>query len=160
MIMSGPPRALVVGIGNTDRGDDGMAAAVFARLHEAVPAGVCLLMRSGDLLDLLDKWVGFDTVVLVDAAAPIGRPGRVHRLDLNARPLPVGWSRTSTHAFGLAETVELGRSLDRLPRRLVLYLVEGQQFAPGAPLSPAVSGAVDRVANRIFAEIAVSPASA
>jgi hydrogenase maturation protease len=77
----------------------------------------------------------------------------VHRLDIAAAPLPIDWSPSSTHAFGLGETVELARNLDRLPRRLVLYLVEGEKFDVGDPLSPAVADAVNAVAENILTEV-------
>jgi hydrogenase maturation protease len=147
------PRVLVAGIGNPDRGDDGLAAAVLARLCGRLPPGVRLLAQSGDVLALIDEWDGFDAVILIDAAAPIARPGRVRRLDLAAGALPVGLPQPSTHAFGLGETVELARSLGRLPHRLALYLVEGANFETGAPLSAAVDAAADVVAGRILGEI-------
>jgi hydrogenase maturation protease len=153
--MSGAPRpwVMVAGIGNPDRGDDGFAAAVIARLRDRVPRGVRCHARSGDILALLDAWDGSDAVILVDAAAPIVRPGRVHRVDLADGPLPVVWQLPSTHAFGLGETVELARSLGRLPRRLVLYLAEGENFDAGAPLSAAVAAAVDVTVQQILAEL-------
>jgi hydrogenase maturation protease len=62
-------------------------------------------------------------------------------------------ARGSTHDFGIAEAVELARILGRLPRHLVVYLVEGERFDIGARLSPAVNDAVDRVAENILAEL-------
>ena len=59
----------------------------------------------------------------------------------------------NSHALGVAETVELARSLGRLPRCLVAYLVEGERFTTGAPLSPAVAGAVEDVAERVVLEL-------
>jgi len=144
---------LVAGIGNPDRGDDGFGPAVCIRLRGRVPAGVRILERCSDVLALIEEWNGCFAVVLVDAAAPFGRPGRVHRLDLRDRPLSVGLARRSTHAFGIAETVELARNLDRLPRHLIAYLVEGERFEVGAPLSPRVADAVDAVAERILFEL-------
>ena len=89
----------------------------------------------------------------VDAVAPIGEPGRIHRFDLTDGPVPIAIAPRSTHAFGVAETVELARSLGRLPSDLVVYLVEGERFTTGAPLSPAVAKAVDEVAELIIAEL-------
>jgi hydrogenase maturation protease len=87
---------------------------------------------------------------------PIANPGRVHRLDLSSGPLPIGFAPRSSHAFGLAETVELARSLGRLPQCLVAYLVEGQQFATGATMSPAVTDAVEGVAERVVVELSAT----
>jgi len=77
----------------------------------------------------------------------------VHRLDLAVGPLAITWSPPSTHAFGLSETVELARGLGRLPRRLVLYLVEGEEFGTGAALSQLVAGAIETVAEQIVLEL-------
>jgi len=85
--------------------------------------------------------------------APISEPGRVHRFDLTDSPLPIGFAPSSSHAFGVAETVELARSLGRLPQCLVAYLVEGEQYRIGAPLSSAIAEAVEDVADRIVSEI-------
>ena len=142
-------RPLVIGIGNPDRGDDGAGIAV-AR-HLAGAPGLRVIEKAGDTLALLDAWAGAERVFLVDAAAAEGMPGRVHRLD-GAVPLPRDLALGSTHAFGLAETVELARTLGALPARLVVYAIEGERFAPGAGLSPAVSAAAMAVAERIVAE--------
>src|SRR5271170_7292392 len=153
------PGVLVVGIGNQDRGDDGFGPAVVRRLHGRAPPGVCIRECSGDILALIEAWNGFAAVFVVDAAAPIGRPGRVHRLDLTDSALAVGFAHGSTHAFGIAETVELARRLDRLPCLLIAYLAEGGGFELGAPLSLTVAKAVDEVAERILFELAQIPAT-
>lgn len=67
--------------------------------------------------------------------------------------MPADFAQNSTHAFGLAETVELARALGQLPRRLVVYLVEGEQFEVGTPISPRVAGAVGSVTEAILAEL-------
>jgi hydrogenase maturation protease len=147
------PLVLVVGVGNPDRGDDGFGPVVAQRLRGRAPSTVRVLERSGDALALIEDWNGIPSVIVIDAVAPISQPGRVHRLDLTDSPLPIGWAPRSSHAFGVAETVELARSLGRLPRCLVAYLVEGEQFATGAPLSPAVAGAIEDVAARVVVEL-------
>jgi hydrogenase maturation protease len=148
------PTVLVAAIGNPDRGDDGVGPAIAARLRRSVPAGVRIIERSGDILALIEEWDGFSDVFVVDAAAATGRPGRIRRLDLVARPLPDGVAHGSTHAFGVGEAVELARSLNRLPRRLVAYLVEGERFDIGMALSAAVAASVGIVAEQIRDEVA------
>jgi hydrogenase maturation protease len=147
------PTALVVGIGNPDRGDDGVEPAIAQRVSGRVPPGVSVLELGGDVLALIESWAGIPSVIVVDAVAPIAEPGRFHRLDLAKNPLPVAFAPPSTHAFGLAETVELARSLGKLPPFLVAYLVKGEQFEPGAPLSPTVAKAVEKVVERVSQEL-------
>ena len=148
---------LVVAIGNPDRGDDGFGPAVAQRLRGRVPPTVRILERSGDALALIEDWNSSPPVIIVDAMTPITKPGRVHRLDLTHSPLPVGCSPRSSHAFGVAETVELARSLGRLPQCLLAYVVEGEQFGTGAPLSLSVAEAVGDVAERIASEVLTIP---
>ena len=146
-------RLLVIGIGNPDRGDDGIGPLVGRRLAGHVPPCVTIVERSGDALALIDDWAGRDAVILVDAAASGGKPGRVHRIDLTRDTLPTGLSLASTHAFGVAQAVGLARTLGLLPRRLVAYAVEGAGFDPGAPISPQVAAVVDDVVVRVAAEV-------
>jgi hydrogenase maturation protease len=149
MISDDRSPVLVIGIGNPDRGDDGVGLAAARRLRGQLPPGTNVIER----VALLEDWEGSSSVILIDAVAPMTQPGRVHRFDLTKNPLPVAFATASTHAFGLAETVELARSLGRLPDSVIAFLVEGEQFAAGAPLSPPVAKAVEPVVEQILTEI-------
>ena len=144
---------LVIGVGNPDRGDDGLGPLVVRRLAEMELPGVTIIERSGDGLALIEDWGGYDAVVLIDAAAPVGVPGRIHRLDLAGEELPVEFSRASTHAFGVAEAVRLARTLGRLPARAIVYAVEAVNFDAGAGLSAEVAAAVPALLTHLAAEL-------
>jgi hydrogenase maturation protease len=60
----------------------------------------------------------------------------------------------STHAFGVAEAIELARVLQQLPSRLVVYGVEGAHFDIGCDLSAAVLQAVPEVVQQVRQDIA------
>lgn len=147
------PEILVLGLGNPDRGDDGVGI----RIVEAVAAlslpGAVVKLRTGDMLSLIEDWAGFAHIICVDAAAPIDRPGRVHRIDALCEPLPVAPGLASSHGIGLAEVVALARTLDMLPRTLTVFAVEGQSFAAGEHLSTAVAAEVIAVAHLIADEV-------
>ena len=140
---------LIIGFGNPDRGDDA-AGPMVARLLAGRTA-VRVLERHGDALALLDDWQGAEALVLVDAAAPMGEPGRIHHLDLTEADLPRELSSGSTHAFGLPEAVALSRGLRSLPARTVVYAIEGACFDVGAAVTPAVADAVARLADTLAA---------
>lgn len=144
----------MIGIGNPDRGDDGFGPEVASRLEVRLPAGVRVLARGGDLLDLVEDWAGFDAVVCVDSAAATTLPGRIHRIDAGRDGLPAGRAPASSHALGLAEVLRLARALGSAPEKIVVYAVEGESFEPGANLTPAVASALDAVAERVAAEVA------
>ena len=135
-------RELVIGLGNAARGDDAAGLIAARRLGG--------LEHEGDPLALLDIWDGADGAVVIDAVRSGAEAGTVHRFDAAAAPLPA-WPRTSTstHAVGLVEAIELGRTLGRLPARLVVYGIEGERFEAGMDLTPAVSAAVEAVATAV-----------
>ncbi len=145
--------ALVIGIGNPDRGDDAAGVRVVERLRSLAPPGVRLETVGGDLLTLLDLWAGAESVVLVDAMVSGAEAGSVRRLDASDRGLREQLGTfVSSHAFGLGDAIELARNLGRLPERLVVYGVEADQIGPGAPLSDAVARAIPVVAEEILEE--------
>lgn len=148
---------LVIGVGNPDRGDDGIGKLVIQRLAGRVPDDVSMMHLSGDILALVDDWAGRAVVILIDAAAPVTSPGTIHRIDLRLGVLPTDLSLSSTHGFGVAEAVALARALGTLPDQLIVYAIEGANFAPGAPLTPAVAAVADTVAMRIATELQQMP---
>jgi hydrogenase maturation protease len=147
------PGIVVIGVGNEYRSDDGAGIAVARRLRALFPAGVTILEESGEGAALMQAWQGASWVMLVDAVRSGAPPGTIHRLDARAAPLPMGFFHYSTHAFSVAEAVELARSLDELPAHLVVYGIEGANFAAGVELSPAVEQAVEAVVERLAEEV-------
>lgn len=144
---------LVIGIGNTYRGDDGAGPAVLALLRAMQLPDVRLLECDGDCSTLLDAWQGSDTVVLIDAVSSSAPPGTIYHFDLLVQELPRDLSFQSTHAFGVAEALELGRVLNQLPASLTLYAVEGKCFATGTGLSDEVASAVQEVARQLECDL-------
>jgi hydrogenase maturation protease len=112
-----------------------------------------ILEATGEGTALLESWKGAESVILIDAVSSGAYPGTIHRLDAWAQPLPAGFLHTSTHAFGVAQAVELARALNQLPRSLVIYGIEGKSFDPDAGLSPEVEHAAGEVVARVFREI-------
>ncbi len=136
---------LVIGVGSRWRSDDGAGLAAARRLREAASEGLRILEHEGDLAALIDAWQAGDDVAIVDAAASGAAPGTIHRYDIVATGLPARLCRSSTHAFGVAEAIELARALERLPASLTVYAIEGQSFSAGERLTPAVEEAVEQV---------------
>ena len=145
---------LVIGVGNRLRGDDGASGKVVQRLRERGPqTRVSVSEQLYEPTDLLEAWRGGDAVVLVDTMRSGEPPGTIRRFDVSSAPLPARLRGSgSTHAFGLHEAIELGRALDRLPRRLIVFAVEGRQFEVGAALSGEVAAAVAPLADAVLEE--------
>lgn len=146
-------RTVVIGIGNRLRGDDGAGVAVAERLRERVPSGVDVAACSEEPSRLMDAWEGADSVVLVDTVSSGAPPGTLHRFDAGDEAVPARTFRSSTHAIGIAETIELARALGRLPRRVRVYGVEAGDFTTGASLTPAVDAAVDSLVGAVLHDL-------
>lgn len=150
----GSRRALVVGVGNEFRGDDAAGLLVAREVRKAAPAGVAVTEEDGDIAHLIDVWRGYELVVLVDAARTGRQPGEVYRFDALQEELSVIDTQVSSHGVGIPDAIELARSLDALPPRVIVYGIEAESFQTGAPLSARVAAAIPEVASRIAAELA------
>lgn len=144
--------ALVIGLGNPDRGDD--AVGVRIARHVAAERLDVLTLEFDDPSEALDAWTADDTVIVADAISSGGSPGDIHVIDVAAEKLPGGnWSAGGTHALGLAAIVELARSLDLMPRTFVVVGVEASRFDQGVPMSEAVAAAVPTAAQAVLTVI-------
>jgi len=143
-------RVSVACLGNRFRGDDAVGLLVADGVRAA---GVEVQECEDEPTRLLDSWEELDLLVLVDAVQSGSAPGTVHRVDASSGTLPEGLTLTSSHAFGIGQTLELARALGRLPARVVVYGVEGAVFAAGAGLTPSVASAVPGVVAAVVREL-------
>jgi hydrogenase maturation protease len=132
---------LVIGIGNPFRRDDGIGPAVAEAL---ALEGVAVLVHHGEGMDLMERWAGFDRVVLADATCSGAAPGTVRIWDAAAADLPGGLFPKSSHVIGPAEAIAMARLLGRLPAYMMVVGVEGRDFSAGQGFSPAVAQALER----------------
>lgn len=144
------PRCIVIGVGNPYRRDDGVGPFVVEQLRPRIEA-TCIV-HTKDGADLMERWSPEDFVYVVDATSSGCPPGTLVRIDARDRSVPTSFFRYSSHAFGLAEAIELARTLGRLPKRLVVFGIEGEEWSAGEGLSPEVDAAGREVANRIEQE--------
>ena len=144
---------LIIGVGNDFRRDDGAGLAVVRSLKARALPGVMLIESDGDAASLIDAWANADRVILVDATTSGAQPGTVYRFDAHAQPLPTAMSFHSTHAFGVAEAIGLGRALGQLPRELVVYAIEGKEFEAGMEMSEDVERGIEAVVEYIWNEL-------
>lgn len=143
---------LVVGIGNDYRCDDRIGLLVARAVQARERAHVRVLESDGNCTTLLEAWQETRTVILIDAICAGTTPGQIVRLDIHAQRLPSTYPFASSHALGLAETIELARTLRQLPPRCFIYGIEGRNFSSGEELSPEVSRALPLVVEQVIHE--------
>lgn len=144
---------LVIGVGNEDRGDDAVGLLIASRLKQYAGKDLEIIEWRGDGIELLEASKDADTVIILDAAFSGAEPGTIHRIDAAAQPMPTGFLRYSTHAFSVAEAIELARALGELPRRLIVYGIEGERFDVNGALSAAVEKAAREVETLVLREL-------
>jgi hydrogenase maturation protease len=145
-------KVLVVGVGNSWRGDDSVGLEATRALRERLPEEVRVLATEAEQSSLLDEWEGCDAVLIVDAVHSGAEPGSVHRLDLNAETVPHAVFQGSTHHFSLGDTIELARALKRLPATALFFGIEGERYGAGEELSSAVAGALPAIVEEVAGE--------
>ena len=143
----------VIGVGNVWRGDDAVGPLAARRLRERLGPSVEVVEAEGDGLALLDLMEGVDHVILIDAVKGEGLPGATVRLDLSRESCWGTLVPCSTHAMGVADTIDFARAMGRLPKQVVLYGIEIESVESGASLSGAVREGLDIVVEQVNQEI-------
>ena len=146
-------RVVVIGVGNPYRGDDAAGLVAVERIRSRVPAWVSVLPCEQEPSRIIDAWKGARAALVVDAVTSGAEPGTLHRIDASRESVPAHVFRSSTHAFGVGEAIELARALGRLPESIVVYGVEGATFAAGLGLTPRVETAVDDVVEALLGDL-------
>ncbi len=142
----------IICVGNRARSDDAVGPLVAAELsrHQLdIPVHLC----DGQPGELLDLWDHLERVVVVDAVITgRGRPGTIHVLQAGTEPLPAV-SHASSHGIGLAESIELARSLRLLPADVRLIGIEAGSLEPGSDLTTEVRAAIPQAVVQVLREI-------
>ena len=157
MMSADDRKTLLIGVGNEYRSDDGAGLLAALAIREKRLPDVVVKEESGEGAALMDAWEGFSRIVLVDAVSSGSAPGAIHRLDARVQSIPSKFFHYSTHAFSVAEAVELARTMGTLPESVVLLGIEGENFIAGTRLSKSVIAALPELIERIESEL-VHPA--
>jgi hydrogenase maturation protease len=146
--MISPKPKLVIGIGNPFRSDDAVGLKIAQRLQPYSGERLKVIEFANDPLNLWDQWQHYDDVRLIDAIPLKKQPGRVHQFDAARKNLPTGLFQSSTHNLGIAEAIEMARALGKLPRKFMVYAIEGKNFGFGQTLSPELEMAIEKITSQ------------
>ncbi|MFQ6328605.1 MULTISPECIES: hydrogenase maturation protease [unclassified Nocardia] len=146
------PWAVVIGVGNEYRSDDGVGSAVASRIEKLDIPGVFVTISDGEPTSLLDMWADVELAVLIDAVrCESSVPGRVRRTDIDL--LRHAGTAASSHTLGIHDALPLGRALGRLPGRIVVIAVDVACLELGVGLSEPVADAVPRAVDAVVREL-------
>jgi hydrogenase maturation protease len=144
----------IIGVGNTYRGDDAAGLLVVRQLRQENLPQVEIVESPSTGSAIADTWENAARVIVVDAVVAGGAPGTIYRFDARAlkATLPISHS-PSSHGWGLSEALALGKVFQNLPPVLIIYGIEGKNFALGDALSAPVAAAIPEVVGRVGQEI-------
>ena len=146
---------LVVGCGNLLRGDDGVGPILIRHLWEGgVPDDVRLVDGGTAGMDVAFQMRGARRVIIVDAAATGEKPGTVYKVPGPAVEDLPPLSGLHTHSFRWDNALAFARWLlgADYPTDVTVYLIEADDFRPGAELTAPVREAMQRVLSLIRRE--------
>lgn len=150
-------KTLVLGIGNTLLGDDGVgiyaAQELTARLDDE---NITIKDIGVDGLNLLDHILYYDRLMVIDAiVTQNGNPGDIYRLKPEAIRDSVGGG-LSPHHFNLATTLKIGNRLfpDQMPKEVTIFAVEAKEVKNiTEEMTEPVRQALPKVVEMVFEEL-------
>ena len=142
---------LVVGVGNTIMGDDGLGVRALDELKSRpLPHGVDTLEAGTALVDALPDLTRYDKVVFLDAVAADGRSVQIVR-----EPAVSGFppSGLSLHEMGIAEALRLQLLVDGELPEIVVMGLKPKRIGMGTELSPDVAAGIPQLVTAVLDEI-------
>ncbi len=146
---------VLVGVGQTLRGDDGAGPAVVKTWKERYPQtfeNTQIRTEIEELpgLNLLALLEGSDVAIIVDAVQSNSKPGTLHLLH-NEIQYPYHEKAHGAHNLGVQETLTLASFLqvNNLPETITIIGIEVENIALGGNLSKDVQNAIPKAADLI-----------
>lgn len=140
---------LILGIGNKFRGDDGAGVAAAEKICEFCIEKFDVMILDGEGTEIMEAWKDYQNVIIIDAVQVNGSAGKIYELNANEENLHSDFFNYSSHAFGLAEAINVSKVMNKLPKFLIVYGIEGMHFNFDTKLSPKIEKAVNKTAAMI-----------
>jgi hydrogenase maturation protease len=148
------PTTIILALGNTLRGDDGVGAAIIQKLtsNTSLPENVWLVDGGVAGLKALLLMQDAERVILVDAADLGRQPGEWERVDLNGRLFERWMAKrpSCSHNLGLENALCLASTLNLLPAMFVLYGIQPLEIGWSVGLSDCVQRVIPTICSDIL----------
>jgi hydrogenase maturation protease len=148
-----PEKVLVIGIGDESGNDDGVGVYVARRLRKLNLPHIKAIEHSGAGSQLAELWKGKRNVIVLDATASGAEPGTIFRFDTTRQQLPTKLFHYAPQDASLPESIDLSRAQSTLPKRLIVYGIEGVNYSQGTELSPVTKKTAEYVLDLVIEEV-------
>lgn len=149
-------QTLILGLGNSLRGDDGAGPAVIDLLREMdLPVHVDLLDGGTPGLEIVLHLQGYARAIIIDAAEMGLAPAEWRRFTPETAAIKIGENKLqgTLHSAGLAEALALARALDLLPQNVTIYGIQPADLdwrqGLSEPLQAALPALCDEIAETL-----------
>jgi hydrogenase maturation protease len=151
-------KTLVLGLGNPILTDDGVGVRVAEAVRAALPvdSGIEVSEASVGGLSLMERLVGYERVILIDAFHPATHPGAIHRLTLtDLQNISPTQHSASAHDTSLVTALTMARRMElSLPQEFVIYAIEVENITDfGEQPTPAVAAAIPQAAMMVLQQL-------
>ncbi|MDO8568906.1 MAG: hydrogenase maturation protease [Dehalococcoidales bacterium] len=147
-------KTLVLGLGNSILGDDGVGLHVACALEKMKLPSVTVAEGGVTGLDFLEVLAGYDRAIIIDSIQTRGgTPGQIYRLK------PEVFTATrhagSPHDVNFATALELGKQLGLpLPRQIIIFGIEAENVTTfSEECTPEVVAAIPRCVDMVVREL-------
>jgi hydrogenase maturation protease len=146
-------KRVVLGVGNTIMGDEGVGVRCVEWLASRLPPDVSAVDGGTSTNELLEDIEAADVLIIVDAIATTLPPGSIVRLEGDRIPSAFS-NKLSPHQHGINDLLANLALLDRSPKHIVLFGIAPERIELGMELTPAVAAAVPEVGRMVLEELA------
>ncbi len=144
----------IFAVGNSFYGDDGIGVAVLDTIRDGgIFPGAELRDVQTDALALLEYLADGQLNVIIDAANMGKEPGTVVGFHPEDVAMKIKSDHLSMHGFGLAETFNMAKQLDRMPADVLIVGIEPARIEINQGLTDVVAASIPQVISIIQAEV-------
>ncbi len=149
-------KPVVIGIGNSLRGDDGFGPAVIHYLKQEHPDLADYHQASDDLTRLLEMWDRRHAIIIDAFQSDSGADGSIMTTENLQSWEGRQIANCSSHGISLSTVWELGMSVQKLPSKAFFIGVKGSNWAVGDPLSNVFKKAIAKVEILMLDHLSIS----
>ncbi|MBL7052569.1 MAG: hydrogenase maturation protease [Candidatus Marinimicrobia bacterium] len=147
-------KAKIFAVGNSLYGDDGIGKAVLDKLQSDNHFPEAEFYDADtDALSLIDRFSMEGLNIIIDAAKMGENPGKICKFTPENVALKIHWDNLSLHGFGLAETFEMAKKINMMPKNVIIIGIEPEKIEIGNGLSEIVEKAIPKVIQIVEKEI-------
>jgi len=154
-VVSLAKKVVVVGLGNTLMGDEGVGVRVVEELlKHPLPPYVTVHPAGTPGLALIHLIEGFDKAVLVDAVKMGGEPGAVYRFNFDPSLFNEPWP-SSMHGVDAVTALKIAMGAGLAPKEVVVVGIEPKRVELREGLSKEVEASIPKAVNLVLEEVKV-----